>query len=228
MPGHGSFLEIIHVPELGCGEWDRSFGRLPHTAGPWPGEEASPGQADNWIAADGAHIAARVRVFGSAPSQARFEQANGPFDATWDDLARTALREHQATLETYLVDEIELGAARRPDDAPFLYVVRMDVQPAAEEEFNQWYTRDHIANLSQVPGVYSARRYVAANASAQVRKYLATYHLECPSVRQTAAWQRAAHTDWSISIRRHHLRKLATMLRRTTTPSSPAREELGH
>jgi hypothetical protein len=228
VPGPGSFLEIIHVPELDCGAWERGFGQLPHTPGRRPGDETAPGQADNWIAADGAHIATRVRVFGSPAGRVRFEEANDRYDASWDDLAGTALREHRATLETYLVDEIELGAAPRPADAAFLYVVRMDVQPTAEEEFNQWYTLDHIANLSQVPGVYSARRYVASNAGPQVRRYLATYHLRCPSVRQTAAWQCAAHTDWSISIRRHHLRKLATMLRRTTPLPAPAREELGH
>ncbi|MDG4834338.1 hypothetical protein O7627_34285 [Solwaraspora sp. WMMD1047] len=113
-------------------------------------------------------------------------------------------------VERYLVAEIDVGAAP-VTDAPFLYLVRMDVEPAAEDEFNDWYTNDHVANLSRVPGVRSARRYRATNASADVRAYLAVYYLDCPSVRQTAVWQRASHTDWSISIRAHHRRKLATM-----------------
>jgi hypothetical protein len=212
--GTGSFLDIIDVPEMGCDQWAATFGELPRARAIWPsGPAEQPDQADNWIAADGTHVALRVRLFGSADRQAEFERANPGYDSRWETLASAAAGDAAST-ETYLVDEIELGAAPRPGNAPFLYVVRMDVQADAEEEFNRWYTDDHIAGLSQVPGVYSARRFVAHNASADVRKYLATYHLRCPSVRQSAAWQRASHTDWSIRIRHYHLRKLATMFTR--------------
>jgi hypothetical protein len=213
--GAGSFLDIVHAPQMGCDAWAATFGELPHARARWPsGPGERPGQADNWIAADGTHVAIRVRLFGSADRQAEFDRSNPDYDARWEALAAGAVRDLAATTETYQVDEIELAAAPRPESAPFLYVVRMDVQADAEEEFNRWYTDDHIAGLSQVPGVYSARRFVARNASADVRKYLATYHLSCPSVRQTAAWQRASHTDWSIRIRHFHLRKLATMFTR--------------
>jgi hypothetical protein len=208
-------LEIINGPELSCEDWAATFGQLPHSPGTWPaGADDDAAQVDNWLASDGTHVAIRVRLFGSPDAQAGYERANPGYDARWDELAAGAVRDQAATTETYQVDELKLGAAPRPERTPYLYVVRMDVQPDAEEEFNHWYTDDHIAKLSQVPGVYSARRFVAANASADTRKYLATYHLRCPSVRQTAAWQRASHTDWSVRIRRYHVGKLATMFTR--------------
>lgn len=147
-----------------------------------------------WAAADHTHVALAI---GGGPST-----ADGP----------------GAVTERYEVEEIDVGAAPVPADAPFLYLVRMDVDPAHEDEFNDWYTTDHVAHLGRVPGVHSARRYRATNAGPDLRRYLAVYHLDCPSVRQTARWQAAAHTDWSVRIRAHHRRKLATMF----VPTGPA------
>ena len=179
-----SFIEVLSSPELTCDRWSAAAVAVP------AGVVRVGDERTNWAAADHTHVALSLRL-----------PAVEPDDAVWPDAV---------TIERYEVEEIELGAAP-PRATPFLYLVRMDVDPAAEDEFNAWYTSDHVANLSQVDGVHSARRFRAINAADDVRKYLAIYYLDCPSVRQSAQWQRAAHTDWSIRIRAHHRRKLATM-----------------
>ncbi|MGY1806995.1 hypothetical protein ACI8AF_06450 [Blastococcus sp. SYSU D00669] len=193
----------MSAPELTCEAWDASFCSLPHRPGLRDGRDDATA---HWVAADSTHVAARLRLpavdAGAAGSRG---------DGAWEDLVRDATTRHAATVERYRVEEIEVGAAPSPPSTPFLYLVRMDVEPGHDEEFNRWYTEDHVGGLSRVPGVLCARRFRATNAAADVREYLAVYHLQCPSVRQTARWQRASHTDWSIRIRAHHRRKRATM-----------------
>lgn len=52
-----------------------------------------------------------------------------------------------------------------------------------EDEFNEWYSTEHIPDLLAVPGIVSARRYVALDepdaedAEPQYR-YLALYEIE--------------------------------------------------
>ncbi len=44
-----------------------------------------------------------------------------------------------------------------PSQASYLYVVRMDVDPA--QEFNRIYDEEHVPALLKVPGVLGAARY---------------------------------------------------------------------
>ena len=93
-----------------------------------------------------------------------------------------------------------------PADAGGLLVNAMSVDPAAEAEFNEWYDTEHVPMLAAVPGVLCARRFRATSAN---RRYVALYHLVSPDVQATAAWKRAADTEWTRRIRpyfRDHLR----------------------
>jgi hypothetical protein len=93
-----------------------------------------------------------------------------------------------------------------PDNAGGLLLNSMNVEPAAEAEFNEWYDREHIPALAAVPGVLCARRFRATSAN---RRYVALYHLVSPDVQATAAWKSAADTDWTRRLRPHfrdHLR----------------------
>jgi len=58
-----------------------------------------------------------------------------------------------------------------------------DVVPEREDEFNEWYDREHINKLLTVPGFLSAGRYRALRGGP---KYLAMYEMEEPEVLQTA------------------------------------------
>lgn len=76
--------------------------------------------------------------------------------------------------------------------------VRMNVAPADENDLNQWYNTDHLPALAGVPGVLRARRYVAVEGDS---RYLALYELENPGVVNSAAWDKARNSDWTIRIR---------------------------
>ena len=53
-----------------------------------------------------------------------------------------------------------------PFNASYIYIIRMDVDPAMEEEFNDVYSNEHQPDMCQVPGVISASRYKAMDYKA--------------------------------------------------------------
>ncbi|MGH2586817.1 MAG: hypothetical protein ACRDJE_18015 [Dehalococcoidia bacterium] len=79
-----------------------------------------------------------------------------------------------------------------------LLVVRMDVDPAQEADFNAWYNEEHLPALCGVPGVIGARRFWAIEGGPA---YMATYYLTEPAVQASEAWKQAANTPWSARIR---------------------------
>ena len=98
------------------------------------------------------------------------------------------------------------GDALPPDNAGGLLLNAMNVEPAAEAEFNEWYDSEHIPALAAVPGVLCARRFRATTAN---RRYVALYHLVSPDVQATPAWKSAADSEWTRKLRPHfrdHLR----------------------
>ena len=93
-----------------------------------------------------------------------------------------------------------------PADADGLLLNAMNVDPAVEAEFNEWYNTEHIPALAAVPGVLCARRFRGTSGN---RRYVALYHLESPGVQATAAWKNAADSEWTRRLRPHfrdHLR----------------------
>jgi len=65
-------------------------------------------------------------------------------------------------------------------------VVWNDVDPAHEDEFNEWYQRQHAPQRLGVPGFIDARRYVAPAGSP---KYCAFYRLDSVAVLATPAYR---------------------------------------
>jgi hypothetical protein len=113
-------------------------------------------------------------------------------------------------------DQILPGDQLPPDNARGFLLNSMNVDPAAEAEFNEWYDTEHIPALAAVPGVLAARRF-RATVSLQPtglsrranRRYVALYHLVSPDVQATPAWKSAADTEWTRRMRPHfrdHLR----------------------
>lgn len=94
------------------------------------------------------------------------------------------------------------GDVAAPAGAGALLVASMNVDPAAEAEFNEWYNAEHLPQLGAVPGVLCARRFRAPAADSQ-RKYLALYHMTSPDVSRSAAWTKAADTEWTRRVRPH-------------------------
>lgn len=68
-----------------------------------------------------------------------------------------------------------------PTDRRGLLVILMEPHDGYEELLNRWYDDEHLAERVEVPGILSARRYVAVEGEP---KYLAMYELETPDVVQ--------------------------------------------
>jgi len=79
-----------------------------------------------------------------------------------------------------------------------LLIVQTDVAPEMEEEFNQWYEREHIPRLLKVPGVIMARRGMHTGNG---QKYIAIYEHENLNVQHTSAYKNATETEWTKKIR---------------------------
>ena len=52
------------------------------------------------------------------------------------------------------------------------------VDPAREDEFNDWYSNTHLPEILAVPGFLSARRYKVHDAAAGESAYLAIYEID--------------------------------------------------
>jgi antibiotic biosynthesis monooxygenase (ABM) superfamily enzyme len=79
-----------------------------------------------------------------------------------------------------------------------LLIVRTDVAPEMEEEFNRWYNEEHIPLLLRVPGVLWAKRGMNTGEG---QKYIAVYEHESIEVQRTPAYRNALDTDWTHKIR---------------------------
>jgi hypothetical protein len=99
----------------------------------------------------------------------------------------------------YEGEQVLPGDAVAPAGAGGLLVASMNVDPAAEHEFNEWYNAEHLPQLAAVPGVLCARRYRGSGE----RKYLALYHLANPDVSRSETWRQAADTPWTQRMRPH-------------------------
>ena len=79
-----------------------------------------------------------------------------------------------------------------------LLIVRTDVVPEMEEEFNRWCNEEHIPRLLKVPGVLWAKRGMSTGDG---QKYIAVYEHESGEIQKTAAYGEALETDWTHKIR---------------------------
>jgi len=96
----------------------------------------------------------------------------------------------------------------------YLMIASMDVDPEHEAIFNEVYDREHVPNLSKVPGVLGITRYKRSTLTMNIggeRKtieipnepvYTAIYELESPEVLTSAAWDKAIEEGrWPNQVR---------------------------
>lgn len=86
---------------------------------------------------------------------------------------------------------------RRP-----LLVVRVNIAPDKEAEWNDWYSNIHVPDLLTVPGFVSGRRYAAIRGEP---KYMTIYQFESEEAMKRAlkseAFQRVAGWgEWEAYI----------------------------
>ena len=110
--------------------------------------------------------------------------------------------------------QLSPGGAEPPPGAGGLLVNAMNVDPAAEDDFNAWYDHEHLPALAAVPGTLAARRYVSSETGGGTHRYAAIYHLRSPDVARSAAWKAAADTPWSARVRPHFRDRVRILSRR--------------
>jgi hypothetical protein len=81
-----------------------------------------------------------------------------------------------------------------------LLSVRLDIDPAHEEEFNRWYTEEHFPAITGFPGVLAGRRFQSLT---EPHRYLALYDLESTRILETPEYAKAATSEWSQRISQH-------------------------
>ena len=156
--------------------------------------------AERWIGADNSNFAIATYDLEAlsvlqSPPYAAVGGANGsPWTKRVTDKAKRIMR--------FTGDQVLPGDVGSPAGAGGLLVASMNVDPAAEDEFNEWYNTEHLPFLAAVPGVITARRF-RSDDPARERKYLALYSMESADVAKTDAWQKAAATPWTARMRRY-------------------------
>jgi hypothetical protein len=82
-----------------------------------------------------------------------------------------------------------------------MLVTFTEVAASLEDEFNEWYNREHIDERVNMPGFHRARRYIAAD-SATLVKYFATYETDTAEDLSAPAYMEllADQSDWSKKI----------------------------
>ena len=111
----------------------------------------------------------------------------------------------------WVLEQIRPGGQFSPEDAGGICISSMEVDPAIEDEFNEWYNEEHMPLMDAVPGMLSARRFRAISG---LPRYVAIYHLESPEVYKQQSWYEANQTPWIRRIHRFRLRTLHMILKR--------------
>jgi hypothetical protein len=101
-----------------------------------------------------------------------------------------------------------------PGKAKYLMIASMDVEPEHEAIFNEVYDKEHVPNLSKVPGVLAItrckREELAMNIGGERKTirieneptYTAIYELESPDVLTSPAWDKAVEEGrWPKQVR---------------------------
>jgi hypothetical protein len=98
----------------------------------------------------------------------------------------------------FVGEQVRPGNVLAPEAAGGLLFMGFNLEPGAEDEYAKWMDEEHLPNLSKVPGVLCARRFVATEST---HKYIAVYHLASPEICNSPAWMDARETPWTHSMR---------------------------
>jgi hypothetical protein len=156
--------------------------------------------AERWISDENPNVAVATYDLGSpAVLRSAPYQAIGYGNASVWTKRVTAMAKR---ILRFTGEQLVPGDLAAPNGAGGLLVASMNVDPAAEPEFNEWYNSEHLPQLGAVPGVLCARRYRSDDADRE-RRYLALYHLTGLDVSRSDAWNKAANTPWTGRMRPH-------------------------
>lgn len=83
----------------------------------------------------------------------------------------------------------------------YLLIAQMDIPPEMEDEFNDWYNKEHVPLLMMVPGWMAAKRF--RRIQGDYPKYMTMYEIEGPWAREREEHERTHTTEWYQRIRPH-------------------------
>lgn len=83
-------------------------------------------------------------------------------------------------------------------ESNIIRTVQVDVKPEKDEDFNNWYDKEHIPLLEKVPGVNVIWR--ATNLGSKGQKYLTVYFQENMDVQKGVDYKKASQTNWLKSL----------------------------
>jgi hypothetical protein len=78
-----------------------------------------------------------------------------------------------------------------------LLVVKVEIDPADDEEFNRWYDVEHMPQKLAEEGFVSGRRF---KSFTEPNTYLIVYELENPEAVTSAAYMSQQPTEWGKSV----------------------------
>ncbi|MGE0799015.1 MAG: hypothetical protein AB7G13_16815 [Lautropia sp.] len=112
------------------------------------------------------------------------------------DIAGHANLESWILRRTFLLDVSSPAA----EPARWLQIVMMNVVPAAEHEFDDWYEQEHATRIAAAAPAFSAvSRFRAVAGNPQ---HLALWRLTDPTAPERDPWLAASETPWTQRIRR--------------------------
>ena len=102
-------------------------------------------------------------------------------------------------LRHWALEQINPGELASPETAGGVILVSMNVDPAHEAEFNDWYNTEHIPHFNRLAGVITARRFRAIEGDP---RYVALYHVANTDIYAIPGWMAANETPWILRMRR--------------------------
>ena len=90
-----------------------------------------------------------------------------------------------------------------PGSVGAVMAVALDPDPAFEDEFNDWYTTEHIVLGAAAPGVLRVRRFRAIEGEP---RYLALWEFSSVEAARDPAFVAAIRTPWSARMQQHYRR----------------------
>jgi len=89
---------------------------------------------------------------------------------------------------------------KRLDEEAWLQLVMMNIEPANEDEFNEWYEAEHVARIAAVaPEFVSVQRLEAIEGAP---RHHALWRLTDRKAPERDPWLSASETPWTTRIRR--------------------------
>ncbi len=104
----------------------------------------------------------------------------------------------------------------------FAYVVLSNPVPGREDEYNDWYTGRHLADVMAVPGFVSAQRFRLSDAEAEgapQQRYMAIYNMRTDDpAALLAKLEHLVESGQMVMTEAFSFDDLATHLYETITP----------